>query len=146
MEYTLDYFIKKFEAIPEEKWTTKSYGSDGVHCALGHCMGNKYTLTNSEIETLVKLTGLCFGYTEFEGGDSTLIANINDGLNSNYKQETPKQRVLAFLNDLKAKQNAIQPAPATQIVDVKSNTPLADISPDDQLTEMKELLSIKEIK
>ncbi len=36
--YDLDYFIQKFEAIPEEQWCQiLCTNSDDQHCALGHC-------------------------------------------------------------------------------------------------------------
>lgn len=37
--YTIQYFIDKFEAIPEEKWCTHTQQNDkGQRCAFGHCM------------------------------------------------------------------------------------------------------------
>src|SRR6478736_1430645 len=38
MKYNREYFIAKFEAIPEEKWTTgECCNAFGQCCALGHC-------------------------------------------------------------------------------------------------------------
>ena len=37
MRYTVDYFIKKFEAIPYDQWTTGLYVRGKRKCALGHC-------------------------------------------------------------------------------------------------------------
>ena len=36
-KYTVDYFIKTFEAIPENKWTTAYFVEDDKRCAAGHC-------------------------------------------------------------------------------------------------------------
>jgi hypothetical protein len=36
-KYNTLYFIKKFEAIPEEKWGIGAYDYNGKKCALGHC-------------------------------------------------------------------------------------------------------------
>ncbi len=36
-KYTVDYFIEKFEAIPEENWTRGSISDGNCKCALGHC-------------------------------------------------------------------------------------------------------------
>jgi len=37
--YDVDYFIQKFEAIPEEKWTAGMYYNSETEacCVLGHC-------------------------------------------------------------------------------------------------------------
>jgi hypothetical protein len=35
--YDVDYFIKKFEAIPEDKWIMGSFFFNSRSCALGHC-------------------------------------------------------------------------------------------------------------
>lgn len=37
--YTVDYFIKKFESIPEWKWNSNvQYEEhDNTRCAFGHC-------------------------------------------------------------------------------------------------------------
>lgn len=42
MNYDVDYFINKFEAIPEEMWCVGLWvDSEGRKCALGHCMDAK---------------------------------------------------------------------------------------------------------
>lgn len=36
--YNVDYFIRKFEAIPEERWITGAFvDPSGNCCAFGHC-------------------------------------------------------------------------------------------------------------
>lgn len=95
MEYTVDYFINKFEAIPENRWWMGNYQSPlglDKYCAFGHCgASNNNFAINDSIKALSKI-----GNDNFHP-----IHLINDGADSGYKQETPKQRVLAFLNDVK---------------------------------------------
>jgi len=82
--FDVDYFIKKFEAIPDEDWTTGQFENDiGQRCALGHC-------------TFIESASL---------KDILLdeVAEINDGTDGQYQQETPKSRILAALKDIKEK-------------------------------------------
>ena len=87
----IKYFINKFRAIPEERWCVFTMVNDkGQRCALGHTTldGTWSTATNEtkQIELIFR-------------GRSNDIANINNGVSVNYPQPTPKQRVLAALND-----------------------------------------------
>ena len=93
MNYDVDYFITKFEAIPEELWMIEYFEEvqkDGriTRCALGHC-GASDANYSEEAKTL----NLLLNY---------LVAGINDGANDRYQQPTPKQRILAALRDVKA--------------------------------------------
>lgn len=84
-KYDVDYFIQKFEAIPEENWCVGEYhGDNDTHCALGHCDDD---IDRQPLRQL------------FANG----CAKINDGHNLRYQQSTPKQRILAALRDIKAK-------------------------------------------
>jgi hypothetical protein len=87
------YFIQKFEAIPDEMWTT------GVNyparCAINHCQGQ-------ETIAFIKLFEDAFPCESFLYS----AAVINDGRHPAYKQPTPKARILAALRDIKAKQEA----------------------------------------
>lgn len=87
--YTVDYFISKFEAIPEDKWCvdfTEDY--NGNRCALGHCGG----INTHESNILRSI--LCMP-----------VSFLNDGLKPEYPQPTPKQRILAALYDIRAKES-----------------------------------------
>lgn len=88
--YDAAYFIAKFEAIPEEKWTTGNYSdySGDCLCALGHC-GETARRETPEANALRKLAR----------ESRACPAAINDGEHPLYKQPTPKQRVLAWLRD-----------------------------------------------
>lgn len=94
--FTVDYFINKFQAIPEEQWTTEKFSNDlGQHCALGFC---GWSQTKDELQEGRALIDLCWNYLD------SSIAWINDGLEDKYQESTPKSRVLAALNDIKKKQ------------------------------------------
>jgi hypothetical protein len=90
MTYDKAYFIAKFEAIPEDKWTTENFIDERGCCALGHC-GFDSLIETREGNDLILLLKWHFGF-----GPS----RINDGRHSRYQQPTPKQRVLAALKDL----------------------------------------------
>lgn len=90
MTYDVDYFIAKFEAIPEELWFVNGYTDfTGRHCALGHCgeTGNHFARCD-EAETLQRIL-------------QNDTVPINDGYHPWYHQPTPKQRILAALGDVK---------------------------------------------
>lgn len=91
-KYDVQYFIDKFEAIPEEKWCVGVYvsGNDERMCALGHC--GQYAVRTPESRGLIDVLG-----------SVTEVAEINDGKHPGYLQPTPKQRVLAALRDVREK-------------------------------------------
>lgn len=94
MKYDVDYFIKKFEAIPEDKWCIIDFlKENGQMCALGHCgvrEVNNDVILPEEATNLISLFG----------GDIIHVTSVNDcyGFN-NFK--TPKHAILAKLNDIK---------------------------------------------
>lgn len=105
MKYTVDYFIQKFQAIPEGKWCTGSWEHLGRHCADGFCgsrsVGSKLVQTEEGVQLAKLLMPLM--PNEYE---STIIFVINDNhQQSPYRQPTPKQRILAALHDIKAMQH-----------------------------------------
>ena len=54
--YDTEYFIKKFEAIPDDKWITGSLENEpGYCCALGHCGVKNESRLNKEGGALQKL-------------------------------------------------------------------------------------------
>jgi hypothetical protein len=100
--YDVDYFIKKFEAIPDSEIGVLSLDNK---CALLYCgarvssRGN-YILTK-ESAALVKILAPISPKTSDPG---STVWNINDGNHYGYKQRTPKQRILAALYDIKKAQ------------------------------------------
>lgn len=130
-QFTVDYFINKFEAIPEDKWLTNSQGEieaqgELPHCAIGWCKNENGLYGNSRAD---KNTSK-YAFTAFSAEASALeelfhqhgiksrwdvrngwnIADVNNGDHPRYKQPTPKQRILAALQDIKAMQDK-SPAP-----------------------------------
>lgn len=131
MTYDVDFFIRKFEAIPEEVWTSGDFSAGGKHCSLGHCgAGVNYGTQPIEAVCLSEIFDSAFGKPETKFGVdlSWHVVNINDGqynmgeLYKKYRRPTPKQRILAALKDIKAMQNkvdAVQECDATVVA--KSN-------------------------
>ena len=97
--YNVDHYINKFEKIAENKWCTGELKNEqGQSCALGHCsdripfFGKEEGSERSQLHALViQELGI-------------VVAKLNDDTSySLYGQETPKQRVLAALKDIKEK-------------------------------------------
>jgi hypothetical protein len=122
MKYNVDYFIKKFEAIPETKWITTYLNLEDAYCALGHCGVTDNDL-NGHSFPCGEPSALCsllknhinydsakkrLGYDDYEElRPLQIVYFINDNLHPDYDQPTPKQRILAALYDIKKLQ---QPA------------------------------------
>jgi hypothetical protein len=91
---TLDPIIAHMEATPEGSWQTDTVRSkDGsTNCFFGHLFA-----MGSDDEHGSAL------WNGFENlwASTYLIYPINDGENSRYPQATPKQRILAYLRDLR---------------------------------------------
>ncbi len=85
--YDVDYFIKKFEAIPDERWTVGQYHLKGACCALGHCGA----LDGSPSEEADALDSLLHGCT----------VTINDNIDGKLMERTPAARILAALRRVK---------------------------------------------
>lgn len=93
MQYTSQYFIDKFEKIPEERWITNDFSNDIGCCAMGHCGMTYFSLSSDEKEA-VALSNL------FNDRIRASVPTVNDDRDSNYPQPTPKQRILAALRDI----------------------------------------------
>lgn len=90
------WYITKIEVIPEDQWTTYRFQSDdGKCCVLGHLGARFAAIDTQEAEVL---------HAKFKMYDMG-ISSINDGCNEFFRQETPKQRVLAALQYLLRKEN-----------------------------------------
>jgi len=89
MNYDVNYFIKKFEAIPEDKWGVGDYERNGKCCAYGHCgMHKSNSQEGDALEMLFRKTDIN-------------VIGVNDGEDGRYKENHPKQRILAALYDIK---------------------------------------------
>lgn len=104
--YDVDYFINKFEKIPEDNWIAGAFRrllSDGSygHCAAGHCgVISECYLDTDENHAEGKVL-----YKMFVESLDVLVPHINDGKDKRYQQPTPKQRILAAIYDIKKMQN-----------------------------------------
>lgn len=110
MIYDVNYFIKKFEAIPEDLWITGLYYSldRSGFCALGHCGVTKIERTE-EADALESLFISNLRDIQKVHIKLRLVTSINDGLIDKYNQPTPKKRILAALYDIKKIQEKTGP-------------------------------------
>lgn len=108
--YDVNYFIAKFEAIPEEEFITQDLKDFfNRKCAYGHC-GVDTSADSATIESL-HLSNI-FGHIYISDdnpffyyfGLSWKVIKVNDGGDDGYKQPTPKQRILAALYDIRDKE------------------------------------------
>lgn len=90
--YDVNYFIKKFEAIPEE---SIGQGTIFNKCAYWHC-DNDCCYLGDVAQAFTVLFSLSIKINP---------SAINDGYISDYQQPTPKQRILAALYDIKKMQD-----------------------------------------
>ncbi len=89
----VQYFIDKFEKIPEDRWCTGLFTKGDNHCAYGHCgvmQPLQETVESKRLSYLFRFSGI--------------VTDINDGRDKRYPQPTPKQRILAALRDVKNKE------------------------------------------
>lgn len=132
MKYTIHHFINKFQAIPEELWTTdvyqfvykvpkKLFGFDipftskelDQRCAQGHCIKdmeefrfNRAISFKKALDAEEELKAL-YLLTQEEGDNTNItIASVNNGDFKYLKLgSTPKTRVINYLYNLLEKEN-----------------------------------------
>src|SRR5688572_27497458 len=102
--YDVNYFIAKFEAIPDERWITGHLG-ESQHCALGHCTQGRAVYYAKEPEAAA-LELILNGGKELDESEVSVAAQINDDKHPGYQQPTPRARILAALYDIKSKAEA----------------------------------------
>ena len=105
MNYNVDYFIRKFEAIPEEMFCVKTRSNGYQRCALGWCYPNheaawQSQITNRADDSIEDKAIVKMFYSAFKLG----VGGVNNGIYPEYQQPTPKQRILAALYDIKKMQ------------------------------------------
>jgi hypothetical protein len=96
------YFLKKFDAIPEDQWITGELVDDlDRKCVLGHCgcrsfwVWSKHTPYPKEAAALQGMV--------YEFGFGTSIVNVNDGIHDSDSIDpmdlgsTPKERIMNLL-------------------------------------------------
>lgn len=115
MKYDVHYFIKKFEAIPDEKIIElKLINGLGGRCANGWCGVNVDGGLTDESRALQQVASV-LTVTEVNTSQpiieysvySRKMAVINNGDSNEYRQPTPKQRILAALYDIRDMQDAV---------------------------------------
>lgn len=79
------------EPIPEEQWCTGESGDAGAQCLLRHLGDSTVSIDNFLNTSSNFRRQFCIPELSFE---------INDGLCPKYPQETPKQRSIAFIDDM----------------------------------------------
>lgn len=87
MKETIQQVLDVITPIPEDKWTIKYHIDDkGRRCFYGHL--NEINLNLSK------------KIREIGNNINLKFTSVNDGDDKKYQQNTPKQRVIAALNDL----------------------------------------------
>ncbi len=104
-QYSVDFYISKFEAIPNEQWCTGVLDDGaGRHCALGHC-GEVFIRAASQPSAESRALSELFWnaletspnrVNDYPGKTLFMFAHP-------YSQPTPKARILAALYDIKAR-------------------------------------------
>ncbi len=100
MQYTIEYFKAKFQAIPEEKWCSDYYSNKGQCCVMGHLGVRHEDWSESDEAT---------AFRELFSDQKLNEVSINDGRNPRFPQPTPKQRILAALDFIAGKQAQKEP-------------------------------------
>jgi len=127
MNYNVDYFIAKFQAIPENQWTVRTHSDcNGRKCALGHTL-TPHALAIYEREwkqhgfsTTMPMEEEWLALQDVLPG----VATINNGDHPGFQQDTPKKRVLAALYSIKASQVEISDPPVT-VEDILEREPVS---------------------
>ena len=90
MDYTIGYFISKFDNIPSEQWCSSSCTDEnGRHDVWGHCGETDEGVTTDEAWALYMLVR-SHGY----------LSDVCAGTEGDWGS-SPKERVLKFLNYIK---------------------------------------------
>lgn len=89
-EYTVDYFIKKFNKTHHSQWCTNILhnAKRTKFCVVGHCGESIDNFGTTESYSIMAVLG-------------NKATDINDGRIDKYQQKTPRSRILAALRDVK---------------------------------------------
>lgn len=89
---TLEEIIRYMESTSEDSWCTEVVRqAEGANCFFGHL---------SAYDKTENAHGELWEWFEETWGTTFYVFPINDGTNPDYPQATPKQRILAYLNNL----------------------------------------------
>lgn len=99
-KYNTEYFINKFESIPNELWTTGRLQKNGASCALGHCGVEDLDDLNAEAVALADQLKPIFVavYEDTPNFSFSSVTGINDWADSfSSLGDTPKERIINAL-------------------------------------------------
>lgn len=137
----VDYFINKFEKIPESKWSGMDWEVDGARCVNGHCGVGRDNYAKGTPESIAlnklfdKIAVTTIGRNNYSSFYWWKTVSVNDGNTKEYQQPTPKQRILAALYDIKNTQQSKEEKP--KVIHVYHQAP-AFITLHDSLPEIVE--------
>lgn len=94
--FDIDYFIKKFEAIPEDNWIRKNLHVGERRCALGHCGCESFKQTDESFALSSLFTKNVLSITMTNDGERRGLSHLPF-----MELTTPKQRVLGALKWIK---------------------------------------------
>lgn len=98
-KYTVGYFIRKFKAIPANRWCIGVFiNARDQKCVLGH-LGARGIRLEEEFQMPESAAALVRLVRESKVGYD--IADINNCPLPGFRQTTPRGRVLAALNSIK---------------------------------------------
>lgn len=105
LQWTNDFIIF-FGGIPEEKWCSGQFlNAEKQSCANGHCgvgiNGKWETEKSIRLHDVFQVLPFADEYDANRSTYSSTAAFINNGLVKIYLHQTPKQRILAALHDVK---------------------------------------------
>lgn len=99
--YTMDYFINKFSAIPEDQWCIGvTTDTAGRHDVWGHCGEEEEGLATDEGAALFRMVA-----------GRLILSNVNDGEDDGFTMNnlwgaTPRKRIIAALVSIKKERPA----------------------------------------
>lgn len=110
--FDVDYFLNFFGAIPLRQWCVRTFcDPDGKRCAVGHLLTEEIPepealidfYKNMRANDMIRALGQLFSV--WTNGDlkaaNFLIYDINNGAHKDYRQRTPRARILQALHDIK---------------------------------------------
>lgn len=92
VDKTIQEIIDYMESTPEESWCTDVVRKENTNCFFGHL----FSMGKDDREG-----NILWGGFEESWATTYMIYPVNDGQNPKYQQPTPKQRVIAYLKDLR---------------------------------------------
>lgn len=103
-KYTVDYFIKKLSAIPDDKWRDDGHLGllEEKKCAIGHC-GGRSSVGYGSVEALA-LNRMIRSHLDLHAYEVNDASEDCGGTYSGAEKlgKTPKARILAALELIKA--------------------------------------------